>query len=218
MNLTDKLNIPGEHAFILPGLVGPLDVELTVPDHLNAGFVALLGHPHSLMGGTMHNKVVTTLARMFKALGIASLRFNFRGVGQSGGVYDAGIGESDDMLFLAHCCLQDRPDTKLLFAGFSFGSYVAWRAAAQHPHALLISIAPPVHHFDYTEFAAGSTPWIVAQGDDDEVVPANLVFDFVESFPHICLLRFAETGHFFHGQLIPLKQRLIDAMKTYDIS
>ncbi|TID94430.1 hypothetical protein DIZ66_18465, partial [Legionella pneumophila] len=90
MLFTDKLNTPGEHELMLEGLVGPLEAVLTVPEDVDTRYVAFLGHPHSLQGGTMNNKVVTTMARAFKELHIPSIRFNFRGVGQSGGHYDNG--------------------------------------------------------------------------------------------------------------------------------
>ena len=166
----------------------------------------------------MHNKVVTTLARTFKDMGIASIRFNFRGVGESAGVYDAGVGESEDMLLLARQCLQEFPKAAIVFAGFSFGSYVAYRAAAQCNHAMLITVAPPVHHFDYTEFTPEPAPWLVLQGEFDEVVPMSLVKDFILRYPALQLLSFADTSHFFHGKLILLKERLMEAMKAHDIN
>ena len=214
MLLTDQLNTVGEHLFLFPGAVGPLEMVLTVPEQVDKRCVAILGHPHSLQGGTMNNKVVTTLVRAFKELNIPSIRFNFRGVGQSTGSYDEGIGESEDMRLLVSQWLQELPDAQVFFAGFSFGSYVAYRAAAQCQQARLITIAPPVHHFDYTEFYPQPTSWVVLQGDDDEVVPFAGVREFTEqASPAIPLLRFAETGHFFHGKLIELKARLIDVIR-----
>jgi len=216
MLITEKLSIPGDHALLLSGQVGQLEAQLMVPVDPQHNHVAILGHPHSLQGGTMNNKVVTTLARAFKELGIASLRFNFRGVGASQGTYDEGIGESEDMLLLARLCQEHLPDTELIFAGFSFGSYVAYRAAAQVSHALLITVAPPVHHYDYKEFSKDPTPWVVIQGEADEVVPFPVVLDFVERFsPPLPLLRFPETGHFFHGKLIDLKSQLMDVIRQY---
>lgn len=214
MQLTDKLGSPGVHSFLFSGNAGQLEIELMVPESLKTHDIAILGHPHSLQGGTMHNKVITTLVRVFGELGIASLRFNFRGVGQSAGVYDAGIGESDDMLLLAQQWLHEMPTARVFFAGFSFGSYVAYRAASKCQHALLITIAPPVHHFDYTEFSPDPSPWLVVQGDEDEVVPMSVVLDFLSQRPMLKLIPFAETGHFFHGKLIPLKQCLIDAIRA----
>lgn len=100
MSFADKLNSSGDHPLLLSGLAGQLEAVLSVPENMNPSYVGIIGHPHSLQGGTMNNKVVTTMARAFKELGIPSLRFNFRGVGQSSGSYDDGIGESEDMLAL----------------------------------------------------------------------------------------------------------------------
>ena len=211
----EKLTTPGEHLFFIQGVAGPLEVVLTVPEAADPQYLALLGHPHSLQGGTMNNKVVTTLMRAFKELNIASLRFNFRGVGQSAGVYDEGRGESEDMLHIARLFLKERPKTELIFAGFSFGSYVAYRAASLCPHALLITIAPSVLHYDYAEFLPRTSPWIILQGDADEVVPLQSVIDFAKhATPPILLLRFSETGHFFHAKLIELKTHLIELISN----
>lgn len=211
----DKLAIAGEHSFFFAGPAGQLEAVLTVPPEANKRFIALLGHPHSLQGGTMNNKVVTTMARAFKELSIPSIRFNFRGVGQSEGKYDAGIGESEDMLALMHLCRQEAPAASFIFAGFSFGSYVAYRAAAQHIPALLITIAPPVHHYDYLEFTPPPKPWIIIQGDEDDVSPLGLVQKFAEGFsPDLPLVRFADTGHFFHGKLLELKAELLKIIKS----
>lgn len=209
MQLTEKLAIAGEHSLSLQGGAGPLEAVLTVPERIQSPYVAFLGHPHSLQGGTMNNKVVTTMARTFKDLGTPSLRFNFRGVGQSAGVYDDGVGESDDMLSLVHEWQKEQPEVKLIFAGFSFGSYVAYRTAAQCTHSALITVAPPVHHYDYKAFNPAPHPWLILQGDADEVVPPELVFDFAakEQLP---VIEFAETGHFFHGKLIELKAQLTE--------
>lgn len=209
MQFIDKLSIPGEHSLVLQGQIGTLDAVLTVPQTLSSSTIAFLGHPHSLQGGTMSNKVVTTMARAFKELGIPSLRFNFRGVGLSEGVYDAGIGESEDMLALAQQWQDEQPHAKCLFAGFSFGSYVAYRAASQTPGSVLITIAPPVHHYDYHAFESVPSPWLIIQPEDDEVVPAEVVFNFAQTLnPPIPVIGFEQTGHFFHGKLLELKAQL----------
>ena len=213
MHITKKLDTPGDHRFFLEGQVGALETVLTVPEKVNKRFVAIIGHPHPLHGGTMNNKVITTLVRVFQDLHIPSIRFNFRGVLQSPGVFDEGIGESEDMLCIARQWLHELPDTCLLFAGFSFGSYVAYRAAAQCKHGVLITIAPPVHHFDYNAFSVAPAPWIIVQGDHDEIIPEQLVLDFIAHTPaNIQLLRFADTSHFFHGKLIELKSRLLETL------
>lgn len=212
MNLFEQT--AGEHSFFLSGQAGAIETILTLPSHLVSTHLAILGHPHSLQGGTMQNKVVTTLARVFKDLGIPSLRFNFRGVGQSAGHYDAGIGESDDMLAVVEQMAPYFPDAKICFAGFSFGSYVAYRAAAQHPHALLLTVAPPVHHYDYEGWPMDASRWVIVQGEQDEVCPPELVFDFAEK-KGLSVLRFKDAGHFFHGQLIAFKERLLTTIPLY---
>ncbi|WP_133128303.1 alpha/beta hydrolase [Legionella nagasakiensis] len=206
----DYLNIPGEHPFVTEGQAGPLEGMFTVPEKMRTDYIAVLGHPHSLQGGSMNNKVVTTLARLFKELAVPSIRFNFRGVGQSAGLYDHGIGESDDMLSIVQQYKEQVSPVNFIFAGFSFGSYVAYRTAAQHEHALLITVAPPVHHYDYMEYDSVPSPWILVQGDDDDIVPLQLVLDFASGVqPAISVLRFPETGHFFHGRLLELKSELL---------
>jgi uncharacterized protein len=205
---------PGEHAFFMEGKVGLLETILTLPPSYSGDYLAILGHPHSLQGGTMHNKVVTILARVFKDLHIPSLRFNFRGVGQTPGIYDHGLGESEDMLVVAQQALIGLPRAHLCFAGFSFGSYVAYRAAAQCPHALLLTVAPPVHHYDYHEWKIDPSKWIVVQGEQDDVSPPDLVSEFAAQ-NNLSVLRFPEAGHFFHGQLIALKETLLETLPHY---
>ena len=213
MLLTEQLKYPGEHPIFFTGEAGQIELILTVPPQANTQYMAFLGHPHSLQGGTMNNKVVTTLVRVFKELNIPSIRFNFRGVGKSAGVYNDGIGESEDMLLLAQKWQQELPSTLFIFAGFSFGSYVAYRAAGQFPHQLLITIAPSVQHYNYAEFNPMPTPWIVVQGEEDEVVPSELVIDFAAQAA-VPIIRFPGTGHFFHGKLIELKSQLIASICT----
>ena len=105
MLITNKLNTPGEHQLLFPGAKGLLEVVINIPINVDKRYIALIGHPHPLHGGTMNNKVVTTLVRVFKDLNLASIRFNFRGVGKSEGSYDEGLGESEDLLILARACL-----------------------------------------------------------------------------------------------------------------
>lgn len=204
LSMTSVWQIPGEHHGMLVTPSGQVEARILIPEGHLKPYIALIGHPHSLQGGTMQNKVVTTLARSFKEHGISSLRFNFRGVGASTGVYDKGIGESDDMCFFAKEIQHLFPRQALLFAGFSFGGFVAYRAAAQIPHQLLLTVGPPVNHFDFSAFAVDPSPWVVIQGDEDEVIPSHLVFDFVTHRAIQCI-RFNQTGHFFHGKLTELK-------------
>lgn len=192
------------------GAVGPLQAVLEEAD--TPTFVAVICHPHPLFGGTMDNKVVTTLARATRDAGGAAVRFNFRGVGDSQGAYGEGIGETEDLLAVISALRARYPGLPLWLAGFSFGSYVAARAAAvlqasrQAPVHLML-VAPPVHHFDFTDITDTGCAVTVVQGDDDEVVAADQVHTWVANTPLVPdLIRFPNCGHFFHGQLGPLRE------------
>lgn len=213
MNIFAKYNSPGMHKFLVEGEVGDIEVELLIPDNPDFNFCAILGHPHSLHGGTMHNKVVTTSASAFSNLNIPSIKFNFRGVGKTAGEYEAGVGESTDMLQLANLWQAEYPHSKLIFTGFSFGSYVAYRAAIVK-NAPLITIAPSVLNYNYKEDVEYFAPWLVVQGEKDEIVAPQDVYDFVKSFaPELKLMRFQNTTHFFHGKLVELKTKLTEYLK-----
>ncbi len=200
----------------IPGPAGDLEVLLSpAPEnpHPAQEYFAIICHPHPLFGGTMHNKVVTTLAKTFQQLQIQTLRFNFRGVGQSAGTYAEGEGEQQDLLAIIHWLQQAAPTAGLWLAGFSFGAYIAIRAATKSPCAGLVTIAPPVNHFPLAELPDLTCPWIVVQGDQDEVVPAAEVFAWLEKLTtKPLLIRFPEAGHFFHGQLNELKAALFSKL------
>ncbi len=201
----------GEVNFYLPGPAGKLEVLTSTPSvMLNKPLIGVICHPHSLFGGTMHNKVVYTIARAFKELGMPTVRFNFRGVGASEGHYDEGKGETDDLLAVLQWLKQIKPEALFWLAGFSFGSYVAARAATQWPIEQLVSVAPPVVNFNFAELSDIPCPWLIVQGDADEIVDPNAVFSWINSLAVPAqLIRMPGASHFFHGQLIELRQALI---------
>jgi uncharacterized protein len=202
-------------AFELLGPAGAIECATDVPaaESARAG-VALICHPHPLQGGTMQNKVVTTLERALRELGLATLRFNFRGVGRSAGAFDNGIGETDDLLAIAQWAQRVRPGDALWLAGFSFGSYVATRAASMLPTRQLITIAPAVTRWDFTVLPAPPCPWLIVQGEADEVVDPAAVYAFAATRrPAPTLVRVTETGHFFHRRLIELRSLVQDNVR-----
>lgn len=205
---------PGETALTLQGPAGPLEALMVCPKEIEHEIIAIICHPHSLHGGTLHNKVIATVSRALRELGIPSLRFNFRGVGLSAGTYDGGIAETDDVLAVINWCKTKWPNKTIWLAGFSFGAFVTLRAAQQTKLGCLITIAPPVVNFDFTELAPPTSPWIVLQGDQDEVVPPKKVYDWLDSLPtKPTLIQFPETTHFFHGKLVALKTQLIKVLE-----
>lgn len=197
----------GTHALFLNGPNGLIQVGLSIPENPNWSHFALVGHPHPLFDGTMNNKVVTTTARAMLGLNMPVLRFNFRGVGQSEGVFDHGLGESADMLWILQQWQKQFINARIFLSGFSFGSYVAFRVAQQMDVHSLILIAPPVERFDFDLTQLRTRPDVIFQGDADEVVSAEQVKQFATAFsPPIPMEWFLDTGHFFHGKLVQLKQ------------
>lgn len=200
----------------LPGPAGLLEAATNVPEPAAArAGVAVICHPHPLQGGTMHNKVVTTLERSLRELGLATVTFNFRGTGASQGTFADGIGETDDLLAVAHWAQHVRPRDALWLAGFSFGSYVAARAAPQLPVRQMISIAPPVSRWDFTHLASPLCPWLVVQGEADEIVDPQAVYAWVAAQPEPpTLVRMPDTSHFFHRRLMDLRGVIKNGVRT----
>jgi alpha/beta superfamily hydrolase len=204
-------DFPCNQSLTLAGPAGALEALTFCPAHGDMSATAVILHPHPLHGGTMHNKVVHTLARAFGELGIASVRFNFRGVGSSAGVFAHGEGETEDALAVIAWLRQLRPGAPVWLAGFSFGAYVALRAAASAQVSGLITVAPAVHLYDFTTFALPRCPWLLIHGEADEVVPVEMVRDWlsgIEVQPQTLFL--PGVSHFFHGQLTELKSALHD--------
>ena len=196
----------------IAGPVGRIEVAISAPLSKPPTALALICHPHPLHGGTMQNKVVTTLERSFHGLGCLCVRFNFRGIGQSEGSYADGIGEGDDLaavLSFVRAQLGAQAITlPLWLSGFSFGSYVAARMANALHAARLLSVAPPVQSWDFTQIAMPTMPWTIIQGDADEVVAAQAVYDFAANLePAPQLITMAAT-HFFHGVLPELRAQV----------
>jgi alpha/beta superfamily hydrolase len=196
------------------GPAGPIEAVIEDPKVPTASY-AVVCHPHPLYGGTMENKVVTTLARALQETGMATLRFNFRGVGASAGVFDEGKGETADAAAVASYGALRWPGRQLVLAGFSFGSFVALRLALERDTARLITIAPPVDRFDFSELTPPRCPWLVVQGDSDEVVEPHSVYTWAEALkPQPRLVVMPGVGHFFHGHLPQLRDAVIEAIRS----
>lgn len=210
--MTKTILLQNEVIHLIHGSAGQLELAVSQPENEASHRIAIVCHPHPLYGGTMSNKVVTTLIKTYQALGFVTIRFNFRGIGQSSGHYDDGKGELDDLLSVLHFAKQQMPQSAVYLAGFSFGAYIASKAASLDNIAHLITVAPPVQHFAMQALNP-TCPWILVQGDQDEIVPANEVYEFAASRvtpPQI--LRFPTATHFFHGHLKELQERLHEAI------
>lgn len=202
------------HEVFIPGPVGDLEAIIEQPLESNRKLIGIVCHPHPLHEGTMNNKVVTTLVKVFQQLDIVPLRFNFRGVGRSEGGYGHVQGELDDLRAVIVWVKKQYPDYKIVLAGFSFGSYIATKVATEINPVALVTIAPPVHHNDFANLPPIHFPWVVVQGTTDEIVPPAEVFKWLETLsikPDI--ISMPGVGHFFHGQLITLRDELITRLR-----
>jgi alpha/beta superfamily hydrolase len=198
----------------MEGEAGVLEAVAEDPRIAGSSY-AVVCHPHPLFGGTMDNKVVTTVARALQDTGMPTLRFNFRGVGASAGAFDGGIGETADANTVASWGAQHWPGRALVIAGFSFGGYVALRLAQLRVPRYLITIAPAIQRFDGTSMAVPRCPWLVVQGDADDVVDPAAVVEWVNSLdPRPRLVVLPGVGHFFHGRLHDLRNAVVDAIRS----
>jgi alpha/beta superfamily hydrolase len=211
----------------LAGAAGRIEVALDWPVAEAAAGVAVIGHPHPLYGGTMDNKVAATIARAFAALGWLAVRFNFRGVGASEGTHDHGDGETEDFLHVLSAVAR-WPDVAarlpaappVALAGFSFGSFVAARAAqqlaqAQRAPQALILVGAAAGKWPMPEVPADT---LVIHGEQDETITLAAVLDWARP-QGLPVLVVPGADHFFHRKLGTLKARIsahIRGMSAFD--
>jgi uncharacterized protein len=209
----------------IDGIVGPIEMAIDLPDKLKSDpsfmvrGLALIAHPHPLLGGTMDNKVAQTIARAFNQLGYLSVRPNFRGVGGTAGIHDEGVGELADLLHVSEWMRDPRTwmnnelteqyiwtnsvaNLPLVVAGFSFGSFVG-----SHLIKALADAGRPVERFVMVGSAAGK--WelldvpkdtILIHGELDETIPLSNVFDWARP-QELTIQVVPGADHFFHRKL-----------------
>jgi alpha/beta superfamily hydrolase len=210
--------MPTLKKFSITGTAGNLEGIAHLPDSASRA-IAVVAHPLPTMGGTMENKVVTTLAKTFVELGFAALRFNFRGVGNSEGDFDSGNGEIEDVLSVVHYAQEAFGHLPLILSGFSFGGYVQARAAQRlHPlpHRLVL-VAPAVGRSVPAFENSTGMPHVphntlLIHGEQDEVVSLADVMDWARP-QHLPVVVLPEAGHFFHGRLHQIKQLVLEDLR-----
>lgn len=201
---------PETTSLLFDGPAGQLEGVLDRPGGAEPSGAAVVCHPHPQHGGTMDNKVAHTLARAFVRNGFAALRFNFRGTGASEGSFDDGRGEVDDALAAIDWMRTNHPGGPVWLGGFSFGAAIAIRAAVATGVDGLVTVAPAASRFASGLDRQPRCPWLIVQGDEDEVVPVDETVEWVnelEPGPELLIVRGAE--HFFHGRLVELREAVI---------
>ena len=202
-------------ALTFQGPAGAIEALRDLPVEGLVKGTAFIAHPHPLFGGTMHNKVVQTLARAFVQCGWQAVRFNFRGVGASAGQFDAGRGEADDMLALIQQVAAQGP---LALAGFSFGAFVTSHVAqalapARAPEKLVL-VGTAASRFEVAPVAPElHEHTLVLHGEQDDTVPLTSVMDWArpQALPITVI---PGVSHFFHGQLPLLKNLVVRHLRT----
>lgn len=204
---------PPKTSLVIDGPAGSLEALLEDPGADGRHF-AVVCHPHPLHGGTMHNKVVHTLARALQEQGMPTLRFNYRGVGASAGAYDDGRGETEDALAVIAWGRRSWPGAQLVLAGFSFGAAVALRAALAAGAAQLITVAPAITHPGAAPLRP-ACPWLLVAGDADDLVDFGQLRAWAAAFQPPPTLRVLAGGdHFFHGRLQELRAAVSEHLRS----
>lgn len=198
------------------GAAGDIECALSGPREAPLQGALLVCHPHPLYGGTMDNKVVTTLAAAGNDVGLAALRFNFRGVGASAGAHDEGCGEADDCERLATWLRAELDGLPLLLAGFSFGGFVALRAQSAIEPAGLVTVAPAARYLETGEPTAWPRcPWLSIHAADDDVVPLAETQQCLAGAQPPPRWEIPDSGgHFFHGRLDAVRAPARDFMQA----
>jgi uncharacterized protein len=201
---------------LIDGPAGKIELAIDAPDEvreqeLPARGVVLIAHPHPLFGGTMNHKVVHTLARAFIQLGYVAFRPNFRGVGQTEGKHDNGIGEQDDVLAVVDHIRSEAAYTNmpLALAGFSFGTVVLSHVAARLQQQDIVPQRLVFVGTAASRWTVAVVPedTIVIHGELDEIVPLQAVYDWAR--PQILpIIVVPGADHFFHRKL-PLLKRIV---------
>ena len=205
---------PQSQKLHVQGPVGQLEAVLDSPGDVAVSGAAVICHPHPQHGGTMHNKVAHTLARSYVRSDFATLRFNFRGTEGSEGKFDDGVGEYDDALAALEWMRGRYPDVPLWLGGFSFGAAIAIRAAVAIEVKGLISVAPAIYRFTGILEEQPRCPWLIIQGDEDELVDVEETIEWVNSLepgPELIVMPGAE--HFFHGRRSDLRTAIMEFIR-----
>jgi len=202
---------------IINGPEGRLEGRYQHGDGANAP-IALVLHPHPQYGGTMNNKVVYNIYQVFARRGFSVLRFNFRGVGRSQGVYDNGQGELSDAASALDWLQSYNPNAETCWVGgFSFGAWICMQLLMRRPEIDgFVSVSPPINNYDFAFLSPCPSSGIIVQGTSDDVVPEAEVAKLAEKLAlqrgiEVTYQTIGEASHFFESHM----DELTDAVESY---
>ena len=171
--------------------------------------IAVVCHPLPTGGGTLHNKVVFRAARGLENANVATLRFNFRGVGASGGKFDNGDGEQDDVTAAIEWAKRKHPDKKLIVGGFSFGAWVSTRVACERTDVdAMFLLGTPVNKYDFAYLSSCERPMLFIHGTNDEHGDASKVEKLVQHVRNAESVFVTGADHFFTKQLEAVEETM----------
>ena len=201
----------------IPGPAGPLEALLDLPE-AEPRAVAVFGHPHPLHGGTMHTKALYQAAKAMPRIGVGALRFNFRGVGRSGGTFDAGPGEREDFRAAISFVHERYPDLPIWAAGMSFGSWIAMTTGAEDSRvSLLLGIAPPVDRYEFDNLKTCTLPKFIIHGESDELIAIKEIRKFYAQLPEPKeLVTIEDANHLFEGKTSLVGEAVEDLLADFN--
>jgi alpha/beta superfamily hydrolase len=208
-----------EESLRIPVADFTLDARLGIPPDATGGVVVC--HPHPQYGGSMENDLVIAVAEALRTRGLATVRFDFRGVGTSGGAYDDGRGEVDDVHAAATLLRQRLDVPRVALVGYSFGSVMALRAGVAEPETTtgVVAIAPPVRMIALDFLAGCPVPLAFVTGDRDQFCPLETIESVRERFaPASTLSLVPGADHFFGGHLDGLASRVAELVSDFPAS
>lgn len=209
--------MPSDFLRDIPGPAGPLEALLDMPEG-EPRAVAVFGHPHPLHSGTMHTKALYQAAKAMPRIGVAALRFNFRGVGRSAGVFDAGLGEKEDFRAALSFVSERFPDLPIWAGGMSFGSWIAMTTGAEDSRvSLLLGIAPPVDRYDFDVLRTCTLPKFIIHGESDELISIKDIRKFYSQIPEPKeLVSIEDADHLFEGKTSMVGDAVEDLLADFN--